>query len=488
MSSADNLLQIINDILDFSKIEAGKIDLEIIGFNIEIMCEEICGLMAMKASEKGLELLYRFQPDAPRHVEGDPGRIRQVLANLINNAIKFTESGHVFVDITATKVNEGQITYCFAVQDTGIGIPEEKTQHLFDKFTQADSSTTRIYGGTGLGLTISKELAQMMGGSVGVESILGVGSTFYVSIVLAENGQADVEPTLSKEFDLNGARVLSVDNNEIARTIIEDILIPRGVEVVSANSGLDALGVLASGSQFDAVIADYLMPGMTGEEFGSKVLANKSTHPLPVLIVTTAPKKGDRKRLEAAGFSGYLSKPLGPNMLRKCVALLVEAKNTGQTIPFITQYTLKETEATDGLKNANSIKFANARIMLVEDNMINQLVAKTMLEQYGCHITPAGNGKEAVELFNRQKFDLIFMDCQMPVMDGFEATKAIRETEVKETLGKTIIVAFTANAMKGDDLACKAAGMDGYITKPVKSSDLEKVLLTWMPNNKINRQ
>lgn len=485
LGSADNLLQIINDILDFSKIEAGKIDLECIDFDIEILLEEICGLMALKASEKGLELLYRFPHAAPRQVKGDPGRVRQVLVNLINNAIKFTESGHVFIDMTASKGQDGQIAYCLAVQDTGIGIPEQQTHQLFDKFTQVDSSTTRAQGGTGLGLSIAKELAQLMGGSISVESTVGVGSTFYATLMLREGGNAGVRPALPNEADLNGTRVLSVDNNEIARTLMEDILVPHGVEVVSARSGLDALAVLANDGRFDAVIADYLMPGMSGEEFGSIVLASNPAKALPVLIVTTAPQKGDRKRLEAAGFSGYLSKPLSPDMLRKCVALLVAAKKTSQTIPFITQHSLKEGGVAGRLETANQPVFPNAQILLAEDNEINQLVAMSMLEKYGCRVSLASNGEEAVSLFKRQKFDLILMDCQMPVMDGFEAALAIRAIESRENRDKTIIVAFTANAMKGDDLGCKAAGMDGYLTKPVKSSDLENVLLSWLPNDKI---
>jgi CheY-like chemotaxis protein len=454
--------------------------LETIDFDFEILCEEICRLMAVKASEKGLELLYRYAPNVPKYVKGDPGRIRQVLVNLINNAIKFTTSGHVFVDITAIKGNDGQIIFCLAVKDTGIGIPEEKVQHLFEKFTQVNSSTTRTHGGTGLGLSISKELSQIMGGSICVESTLGKGSTFCASIVLTEGCQ--VKSDLPKLPDLNGVRVLSVDHNEIAQTIIEGILIPLGVEVISAHSSQEALAVLAKDIRFDAVIVDHLMPGMTGEELGMKILA---TQAVPVLIVTTAPQKGDRKRLEAKGFSGYLSKPMSSGMISKSIGLLVEAKRTGGTLPFITQHTLKEIEGTDRSRKANSSKFANAKIMLVEDNTINRLVANTLLAQYGCQITQAGNGKEAVELFNHQKFDLVFMDCQMPVMDGFESTKAIRETEIRENLEKTIIVAFTANAMKGDDLACKAAGMDDYLTKPVKSSDLESVLLSWLPHDEM---
>jgi signal transduction histidine kinase/DNA-binding response OmpR family regulator len=484
MSSADNLLQIINDILDFSKIEAGKLDFENIPFDIQLLCEEVCELMAPRAASKQLEMLCRFSPEATRYVIGDPGRIRQILINLISNAIKFTEAGHVYVNIESTKKDNDNISYSISVEDTGIGIPEEKAQNLFRKFTQADSSTTRKYGGTGLGLSISKELAEMMDGAISVKSVLGAGSTFHISIVLPEDTRGRSETALPKGADLKGARILSVDNNKVARTIIEDVLFPYGVEVVSAASGSEALRVLANDSRFDAIITDYLMPGMTGEELGLKVHENKATQGLPVLIITSAPKKGDRKRLEEAGFSGYLSKPLSQEKVRNCIALLVAAKKDARTIPFITQHHLKEVEANDRFKKAESTKFTNVQIMLVEDNTMNQLVARTMIEKYDCHVTPASNGEEAVNLFKQQKFDLIFMDCQMPIMDGFEATKAIREIESRESMEKTTIVAFTANAMKGDDEICREAGMDDHIAKPVTPSDLERVLLFWIPEDK----
>ncbi|NOS73540.1 MAG: response regulator [Methyloglobulus sp.] len=484
LQSADNLLQIINDILDFSKIEAGKIDLEIIPFDIQLLCEEVCELMAGKAAEKGLEMLLRFPPNGPRYVNGDPGRVRQILLNLINNAIKFTEAGHVYLYIEAMPDSNGKISFHFSVEDTGIGIPEDKVPGLFTKFTQADSSTTRKYGGTGLGLSISKELAEMMDGAIGVKSKKGEGSTFWFSIVLQEDEQGGPGISLAGVENLKGARILSVDDNEIARVIMKDILLLSGVEVVSVSSGDEALNVLAHDNQFDAVITTYMMPGMNGEELGRRIRYSMQAKDLPLLIVTSAPNKGDRKRVENAGFSGYLSKPLGQEKITKCMAMLVTAKKEGRTIPFITQHHLKEVAASDSLKAASQIKFNNVQIMLVEDNTMNQMVARAMLEKYDCHVTPASNGEEAVNLFKQQKFDLIFMDCQMPIMDGFEATTAIREIEVLKNLRQTAIVAFTANAMKGDDEMCKAAGMSDYVTKPVRHTDIDRVLMTWLPKEK----
>ena len=392
--------------------------------------------------------------------------------------------GTFFFSITASKGNEGQITYRFSIEDTGIGISEIQVQQLFDKFTQADISTSRKYGGTGLGLSISKELAQLMGGSIVVESKIGVGSTFNATIQLQEGVQSEVEPVLPKESELNGTRVLSIDDNEIARTIIEEILVPYGVEVISVCSGSEALAVLSSDHQFDTIIADSLMPEMSGEELGLKILSNISMRTLPVLIVTSAPQKGDRKRLETAGFSGYLSKPINPEKLKKCIALLASKKKAYYQNAFITQHSLTELESMGRFNKSSKLKFHNAKILLVEDNPINQMVAKAMLESHGCDVTTAVNGDEAIGFFNRQFFDLILMDCQMPVMNGFEATRAIREIELKANLERTAILAFTANAMKGDDLICLTAGMDGYIEKPVKPSDIEKALLEWIPNAK----
>jgi CheY-like chemotaxis protein len=390
----------------------------------------------------------------------------------------------VYLYIEATPDNSGKISFNFSVEDTGIGIPEDKVHSLFTKFTQADSSTTRQYGGTGLGLSISKELAEMMGGAIGVKSKKGEGSTFWFTIVLEEDEQGGPGVSFAGVENLKGARILSVDDNEIARVIMEDILLLSGVEVVSVSSGDEALKVLAHDNQFDAVITTYMMPGMNGEELGRRIRYSMQVKELPLLIVTSAPNKGDRKRVENAGFSGYLSKPLGQEKITKCMALLVTAKKEGRTIPFITQHHLKEVAASDRLKAAGKLKFNNVQIMLVEDNTMNQMVARAMLENYDCHVTPASNGEEAVNLFNQQKFDLIFMDCQMPIMDGFEATKAIREIEMLENLRQTAIVAFTANAMKGDDEMCKAAGMSDYITKPVKHSDIDRVLMRWLPKEK----
>ncbi len=484
MRSADNLLEIINDILDFSKIEAGKIELEIIPFDIRLLCEEVCELMGAKAADKRLSMSLDFQVESATSVCGDPGRIRQILLNLINNAIKFTEFGQVKIVVQANTQSNGSIDYKISIDDTGIGIPEDKLKQLFDVFTQADSSTTRRFGGTGLGLSISEKLAHMMGGSISVQSKLGIGSTFSFSVNLNRDETGGSAVVFPKNTDLTDARILSIDDNDIPLKIIENILSPYKVEVVSVKSGRQALSLLANDQRFDAVITDYLMPTMNGEELGLKIRQNPLTQDLPLLIVTSAPKRGDRKRLEDIGFSGYLGMPLNPEIFVKSVALLVTAKKTGQTIPFITQYNIKESEAANRNKAISNVKVNNVQVMLVEDNPVNQQVASLILQKYGCHVTPAGNGQEAVDLFKQQNFDLIFMDCLMPIMDGYLATRSIREIERSHQLEKTAIVALTANALKGDEEICKASGMDDYVAKPIKPTDIAKVLLTWIPKEK----
>ena len=373
----------------------------------------------------------------------------------------------------------------FSVEDTGIGISAEKLPELFGQFNQAESSTTRFYGGTGLGLSIAKELVQMMGGTIDVQSKLGEGSTFTATVEFAQDYEVRPEPAFPNRELLAGTRILSVDDNAIARRIIEDMLFPFGVKVVSVGTGQEALDVLANHpSRFDAVITDYLMPGMTGEAMGVKIRVNTALRALPILFVTSSPQLGDGKRLEEAGFSGYLSKPLSQEKLTKCLALMIAEIKSGEKSPFFTQHHLKRIDATARFSYTHTLMFGNVNVLLVEDNAMSQLMAKTMLEKTGCHVTSASNGEEAVALFEQQKFDLILMDCQMPVMDGFEATKLIRTIENEENLEKTNIVALTANAMKGDEEVCLLAGMDDYIVKPFRPADLEGALLLWVPKNK----
>ena len=488
VNSADALLQIINDILDFSKIEAGRIELESIPFDLQLLCEEVCGIMTVKANEKNLELLLRYPHNAPRFCIGDPGRVRQILFNLVSNAIKFTDNGHVLLSLQSTPLDNGQLKIRVEVEDTGMGIPSDKTEIIFNKFSQADQSTARKFGGTGLGLSICRELTRMMGGDIGVNSTYGVGSTFWLNIVLAEDKSDAVHFTIPKNNALSGLRILVVDDNEAARTIVREHLIPYGVEMCEATSGQDALALLGNGARFDIAILDFIMPDMDGVELAKKIKANPSLEHIALLMVTSAPNRGDKQRMEEIGFAGYLNKPLVVWQLHDAVAVITESKKSGKKIPIVTQHNLREAKAGTHAKTSQKMQFTNVHILLAEDNPINQLVATTILKKYGCNVTKAGNGDEVIKHLKEHQFDLIFMDCQMPVMDGYEATGIIRKLEARHKRPRTPIVAFTANAMKGDEEKCRAAGMDDYISKPIRQDDLERVLTKWLPDAKRNNK
>ncbi len=483
VNSADSLLQIINDILDFSKIEAGKITLESIPFDLQLLCEEVADMMALKAHEKKIELLLRYPESTHRYLLGDPGRIRQILFNLSSNAIKFTEKGHVLITLESQVTTEGQIAFHVEVEDTGLGIPADKTDYIFHKFSQADSSTTRKFGGTGLGLSICRELIQLMGGTIGVRSLMGEGSTFWFDIVLEENKEGISTNLIPKKGALKNARVLVIDDNEVAQSIVREQLVPFGAEVICCSGSKEALALLAMDQQFNAAILDYMMPDMNGVELGKALKANPTTCSIALLMITSAPSRGDKQIMEAFGFSGYLSKPLRPSQLRDALSVMIEAQRNHQTIPMLTQHNLKE--ARGHLEERqNKLQFGQVVILLAEDNLVNQKIASIMLQKYGCSVTLANNGEEAVKHIKQQHFDMILMDCQMPVMDGYEATAMIRQFETHQQQARTPIVAFTANALKGDDEACLAVGMDDYIAKPLRQKDLDRIVARWLPENK----
>lgn len=484
ITSAEALLQIINDILDFSKIEAGKIELEEISFDLQLLCEEVCEMMSFKANEKKIELLLRYPHDVQRFCIGDPGRVRQILFNLVNNSIKFTDSGHVMLSFKSTKANNGKVQFHVEVEDTGIGVPEDKVDLIFNKFSQADQSTARKFGGTGLGLSICKELTRMMSGDIGVRSTYGVGSTFWFDIVLSEDNSGTITLDIPNQESLKGLRILVVDDNEVARDIIREQLIPYGIEILEASSGKNALKLLENDNNFDIAVLDFMMPEMDGAELGRKIKENPLTKNIALLIDTSSPNHKDKDTVEKIGFAGYLSKPLSNWHLRDALCIIAEARKSCKKIPMITQHSLKEAKAGLKEKVIDNLQFTKVHILLAEDNPINQMVATTMLEKYGCRITTAADGEEAVKQVKQNNFDLVFMDCQMPIMDGYEATGIIRKLEEHKKSKRIPIIAFTANAMKGDDEKCLAAGMDDYIPKPVRQSDMERVLIKWLPEEK----
>ena len=486
VNSAESLLQIINDILDFSKIEAGKMEFENIPFDLQIMTEEIAELMAVKAHENQIEFLIRYAPGTARWFMGDPGRLRQVLYNLAGNAIKFTEKGHVLIDISTASQKGDVTTLLVKVSDTGIGIPESSKGRIFNKFDQADTSTTRRYGGTGLGLIISKQLIEMMGGSIGFTSQAGKGSTFWFQIPLKQD-ISHAEHAKASQLDsvnISGQRVLVVDDSAIARNIVVEQLNSDGVVTETAMNADIALQMLkqssVQGAPFDFVIIDHQMPEKSGIDLMKNINEAPELSMLQTILLTSQPYRGDAQRVASIGFSGYLTKPVQPSFLSAMLKVLFDAKVNGRVIPLVTRYSIVEM-VSDHRNIKTRPKFKGVRVLLVEDNIVNQEVIVSMLENYGIIPVIAENGKQGCEFANSENFDLIFMDCQMPEMDGFEATRKIREFEKTMRHEKRVpIVALTANALKDDEIRCMESGMDDYLSKPLRDIDLEKMLRKWL--------
>lgn len=475
--SGEALLSLINDILDFSKIEAGKLDLEVIDFELPTAVREALDILAPKAAEKGLELVCFIAEDVPSAVRGDPGRLRQILLNLANNAVKFTEEGEVVIRISLEAETDRQATIRFEVSDTGIGIPEDKLGSLFEAFSQADVSTTRKYGGTGLGLAISKQLSEMMGGQIGVESELGKGSTFWFTVVLEKQPAGSREP-VALPASLHGKRVLVVDDNETNRRVVCAYLERWGCRGAAASSGEEGLSLLRraveDGDPFDLVLLDMMMPGMDGEEFGRAVKADPALRGTHLVMLTSVGRRGDARRLGEIGFAGYLSKPVSPSLLLDVLmSVLAEPLGEdGKPERLITRYCVAEDKA-----RARATR-GSVRILLAEDNVVNQKVALRILEKLGYRADAVANGKEAVEALRMIPYDLVLMDCQMPEMDGYEATAAIRQMEGGRR--HTPVIAMTAHAMEGDRERCLQAGMDDYVSKPVTPQALAEVLERWL--------
>ncbi len=485
MNSAENLLQLINDILDFSKIEAGKLELEIIPFDLHLLVEEVADLIAIKAQEKGLEMLLRFAPDMPRYVMGDPGRVRQIFLNLSSNALKFTEAGHILIALEYQDMGTGDIEFRASIEDTGIGIPKEKHEQIFQKFSQADGTTTRKFGGTGLGLTICQELSHIMAGNIGVESTPDVGSTFWFTFQLEPDKDVNVREKLDFTSDLSGIKAIIVDDNKIAQEIAAEHMRSHNMDITIAASGDEGLALIKQaqkeGAPYEIAVLDYMMPGLDGLELAKAIKSDKAIKDMSLLMISSAPSRGDNKRMEDAGFSGFLTKPSSGHDIILALSAIQSMRKGVSPTSLITRHTLREskTKTEDKTKNVD-LNFKGAQILLAEDNPTNQMVATIMLEKMGCRVTPAGNGLEAVNLIKQSRFDLVFMDCNMPEMDGFEATRVIRTLEKNKQFPKTPIVAFTAFAMKGDDEKCYAAGMDDYITKPIKKQVMVDVLEKWL--------
>jgi len=475
-SSAEALLVIINDILDFSKIEAGKLQMETLDFDLRTTLEDALDLPAFRAHEKGLELTTLTDVAVPSALRGDPGRLRQVLINLIGNAIKFTEQGEVAVAVALVSETDTEATLEFRVRDTGIGMAPEQQEALFDAFTQADASTTRRFGGTGLGLSISKRLVELMGGSIGVESEEGAGSTFCFTATFGKQDAATVAARGCDmaSTDISGQHILAVDDNATNRKVLAGMLSSWGCrheEVGGARAALDALRrARDEGNPFRIVILDMMMPEMDGETLGATIKADPELADVALVMMTSMGSRGDAGRLEELGFAAYLTKPVKQSNLYDCLATVLDraAESTpGGTPRIITRHSLAE-----GQKR-------RTRILLAEDNAINRTVALKTLERMGYRADAVENGAEAVQALTARSYDLVLMDVQMPEMDGMEATRRIRDPQSAVRDHDVRIVALTAHAMAGDRDACLAAGMDDYLSKPIRPEELAAALARW---------
>ena len=467
-SSADSLLTVINDILDFSKIEAGKLELESIELDLRANVEDVGSAMAFQAATKGLELIVNVEPQITGRVLGDPQRLRQCLVNLVSNAIKFTKTGEIVIEVRSQPSSSGDAQIYFEVRDTGMGIAKKTLDTLFQPFVQADSSTTRHFGGTGLGLSIVRRLVELMGGEIGVSSEVGVGSRFHFTLPLKAAEPLPIERRLRNDA---GGRILIVDDNATNQRVLSAQLVHAGYTVTTVSSGAAALQELqnatASDHEFDMVITDFQMPDMDGAMLGERIIQVPALAGTRLVMLTSLDRHGDTPRLAALGFAAYLTKPVRVRELLDAVARVMSGGPRQwqmDTQPMITLNMLTQSAAQR--------RFAGS-VLLVEDNFVNQKVAVRFLERLGCTVQVASNGAEGVAACQGQRFDIVLMDLQMPVMDGMTATRKIRESE---TSGHTPIIALTANAMTGDRELCESAGMDGYLTKPIEVERLRNIL------------
>ncbi len=501
--SGEFLLTIINDILDFSKIDAGKLDLEIIDFDIRTVVDEVLDVLAERAGQKDLELIGLMYATTPQQVQGDPGRVRQILFNLIGNAIKFTQKGEIVVDVSVSQATTNTTTLRFAVTDTGIGIAPEAQQTLFESFTQADSSTTRKFGGTGLGLAICKRLVTMMQGEMGVISDIGQGSTFWVTIPFTHG--STVPTTTFSPVTLQNRRVCIVESNDTIRFLLQHYVESWGMKCEVAHNGREGLALLQQRvkemQSFDIAILDHTVSDMiqeNGLSLAKHIRHDPQISHIPLILLTALGKRGEGKMAQEAGFNGYLTKPIRHQQLQQCLQMILHdnpqtsSSTSRGSSPLVTRHTVQEAQT-----------HSQIRVLLAEDNAVNQKVAIRILQKLGCRVDVVVNGQEAVKAIERTVYNLVLMDCQMPELDGLEATRKIREREKKnrKALGvrsegqeselsdtpdsslltphRIPIIALTANALLGDRETCLEAGMDDFLSKPVRLEELSSVITKW---------
>ena len=474
-ASGESLLTIINDILDFSKIEAGKLELETLDFDLRILMDDFAASLALQAQEKGLEFICALAPDVPFLLCGDPGRLRQVLFNLAGNAIKFTQTGEIAVRANLVSEREGEVVLRFSVRDTGIGIPADKRNILFQKFTQADSSTTRKFGGTGLGLAISKRLTELMGGEIGVACGEGQGSEFWFTARFST--QAKTERRVKPRQDICGTHILVVDDNATNREVLKAQLQSWGVRSEEAPNGPAALDALVTaqdaGDPFQAAILDMQMPDMDGITLACAIKADEKLRDIRLVLLTSLGHRGEPLKMAEIGFSACLTKPVRQSDLFDSLGAVLAGQDKRQATPPLST---RESEITETNRRA-------VRILLAEDNTTNQQVAVGILKKLGFRTDAVADGAEAVKSLITMPYDLVFMDVQMPVMDGLEATRKIRDPQSAVQNHSIPVIAMTANAMRGDREKCLEAGMDDYVPKPVSPKALTDVLEKWLPKS-----
>ncbi len=472
-NSADALLTVINDILDFSKIEAGKLELDAIDFSLREALGDTLHTLAFRATQKGLELAGHVASDVPDEIVGDPGRLRQIILNLVGNALKFTERGEVIVRVQKESETADRVTLRFSVTDTGIGIPREKHALIFQSFSQADTSTTRKYGGTGLGLTISTRLVAMMDGRIWIESEVGKGSTFHFTAVFSRPHTPHPDRPVLPRVKLQGLSVLVVDDNATNRRILEEVLGNWDMKVTVADGGRPALGAMeraeADGEPFALALIDGHMPGMDGFMLAERIQLEPRTAGTPLIMLTSGGQPGDAARCRQLGIGSYLMKPIKQSDLMRAIGNVLQLSYHREP--------LTGSVAAPAGEHQRSLQ-----VLLAEDNLVNQRLAVRLLEKRGHSVQVAGTGKEALEALERHSFDVVLMDVEMPEMGGFETTGIIRDQEKKS--GRHMpIVAMTAHALKGDRERCLASGMDGYVAKPIQPRELWQALNELVPHD-----
>jgi len=479
-SSGRALLTIIGDVLDYSKIEAGRLSIDPIPFDLEVAIGDVIELLSAPAEDKGLDLIMRYAPQAPRRLVGDAGRIRQILMNLVGNAIKFTEKGHVLVNAECLGVRDHQAMMRISVQDTGIGIPNEKLPQIFRQFAQGDTSMAREYGGTGLGLAITQQLVHLMGGRIGVKSMEGVGSRFRATLAL-DLDTATPPRAPEKPADVANLRVLVVDHNEINLRVLREQLATWGMRSEGVSTSQDALAALrdahAKGEPFGMALITHHALVIDGNRLGQDIKGDPDLKGTVLVLLTPAGERGDASRSSAFGFAAYLSGPMRQSEFLDSLTRVWTAHVRGEEIGLVTRHTIAETRGDAREGPTIGEQFIHAKVLVAEDNAVNQEVAVEIFRVLGCDVDVAANGEEAVVMYEAGAYDLVFMDCQMPKMDGYAATRRIRKHEAE---GEHVpIIAMTAHALKGDRQRCLEAGMDDYLAKPVNPDDVMDTVLRW---------